>query len=157
MITSQGAHTGSKAPINVVGFLKRVLVHSNTNDDKQPRFLVGHLVTKIKTSSVSWKTEVCGEKHNVNLGRKHTVACRLTICFLSKQTTAKFDADDMLKRHEHDDDVDPRESKRVRFIHKQPDKRAGLEMTDDTATKRSKIVCFTFIQYMKSRDGTEFV
>ena len=40
-ITPHEAHTGDKAPSNVVGFLERVLVRSRINDDKQPRFLVG--------------------------------------------------------------------------------------------------------------------
>ena len=35
------AHTGDKAPSNVVGFLERVLVRSKINDDDRPRFLVG--------------------------------------------------------------------------------------------------------------------
>ena len=53
----------------------------------------------------------------------------------------KIDADGkVLKRHEHDDDVDPRDSKRVRFTHKQLDKRADPEMTDDTEGKHAKIV-----------------
>ena len=40
-ITPYGAHSGDKAPSNVVGFLERVLVRIKINDDKQPRFLVG--------------------------------------------------------------------------------------------------------------------
>ena len=39
-ITPHEAHTGDRAPSNVVGFWDRVLVHSNINDDQQPRFLV---------------------------------------------------------------------------------------------------------------------
>ena len=40
-ITPHEAHTGDKAPNNVVVFFERVLVRSKTNDDKQPRFLIG--------------------------------------------------------------------------------------------------------------------
>ena len=40
-VTPHVAHTGDKAPNNVVGFLERVLVRSRINDDKQPRFQVG--------------------------------------------------------------------------------------------------------------------
>ena len=49
--------------------------------------------------------------------------------------TVKFDADDTVwKRREHDDcDVDHRDSKRMPFTHKQPDKRADMELTDDTS------------------------
>ena len=54
--------------------------------------------------------------------------------------TLKYDADGkVLKRHEHDDDVDRRDSKRVRFTHKQPGKLADMELTDDTAAKRAKL------------------
>ena len=52
----------------------------------------------------------------------------------------KFDADGkVLKRHEHEDDVDHRDSKRVRFTHIQHDTRADMELTDDTITKRAKV------------------
>ena len=40
-ITPHEAHTGDKAPSNVVGFLERVLVRSKINDGTQPRILVG--------------------------------------------------------------------------------------------------------------------
>ena len=54
--------------------------------------------------------------------------------------TVKFDAGGkVLKRHAHEDDVDPRDPKRVRFTHKQPDKRMDLEMTDGTVAKRAKV------------------
>ena len=54
--------------------------------------------------------------------------------------TATFDADGkVLKRHGHDDDVDPRDSKRVRFTHKQHDKRSDMEMTGSTVAKRAKL------------------
>ena len=45
----------------------------------------------------------------------------------------------MLRRHEREDDVERRDSKRVRFTHKQTDKRADLELTNDTAAKRAKL------------------
>ena len=45
----------------------------------------------------------------------------------------------VLKRHEHEDDTDNRDSKRVRFTQKQPDTRADLEMTDDTVAKRATL------------------
>ena len=52
----------------------------------------------------------------------------------------KFDADGkVLKRHEHGGDVEHRDSKRVRFTHKQPNKRADMELTDDTVAKRAKL------------------
>ena len=52
----------------------------------------------------------------------------------------KFEADGkVLKRHEHEGEVEHRDSKRVRFTHNQPDKRAELEVTDDTAAKRAKL------------------
>ena len=40
-ITPHEAQTRDKAPSNVVGFLERVLVRSEINDDTQRRFLVG--------------------------------------------------------------------------------------------------------------------
>ena len=138
---------------------------------------VGHLVTKRLTSSLPWKTEVCGKtvrgntvlkkrseanvhklqsalaemkntkpkvqsclacEHgiNVNLGRKHTFECRQTILpslVTDSLRMVKFDADGkVLKRPEHEDDVDHRDSRRVRFTHKQPDKRADMELADDS-------------------------
>ena len=45
----------------------------------------------------------------------------------------------MLKRHEHEGDVEHRDSKRVQFTHKQPDNRADTELTDDTVAKRKKL------------------
>ena len=45
----------------------------------------------------------------------------------------------VLKRHEHEDDLDHRDSKRVRFTHKQPDKRADLELTADTVAQRATL------------------
>ena len=53
----------------------------------------------------------------------------------------------VLKRHEHEGDVEHRDSKRVRFEHRQPDKRADMELTDDTVAKRAKF---------KSPDCAEF-
>ena len=43
------------------------------------------------------------------------------------------------KRHEHESDVEHRDSKRVRFTHKQTDKRADMELTADTVAKRAKL------------------
>ena len=43
-ITPHEAHTGDKAPSNVVGFLERVLVRNRINDEKEPRFLTGWLL-----------------------------------------------------------------------------------------------------------------
>ena len=45
----------------------------------------------------------------------------------------------VLKRHEHEDDTEKQNSKRVRFTHKQPDTRADLEMIDDTVVKRATL------------------
>ena len=54
--------------------------------------------------------------------------------------TAKFDADGkVLKRHEHEGDDEHRDPKRVRITHKQPDKRADLELTDDSVSKRARL------------------
>ena len=54
--------------------------------------------------------------------------------------TVKFDANGrVLKRHEHEGEVEHRDSKRVRLTHKQPDKRADMELTDDTVVKRAKL------------------
>ena len=44
-----------------------------------------------------------------------------------------------LKRHEHEDNDDNRDPKRVRITHKQADKRADLELTGDAASKRAKL------------------
>ena len=69
---------------------------------------------------------LCEHGNNVNLGRKHTFECRQTVLpslVTDSLWTVTFDADGkMLKRHEHEDDVDHRDSKRVRFTHKQLDK-----------------------------------
>ena len=46
----------------------------------------------------------------------------------------------VLKRQEHEGDDEHIDSKRVRFTHKQTDKRADMELTDDTVAKRSKII-----------------
>ena len=45
----------------------------------------------------------------------------------------------VFKRHELEDNDDNRDSKRVRITHKQPDKRADLELTDDAVAKRAKL------------------
>ena len=85
------------------------------------------------------ETESClACEHGIdgNPSRKHTVVCRQTIrpsLVTDSLWTVKFDADGkVLKRHGHDDDVDPRDSKCVRFTHKQLDKRPDLKFTDDT-------------------------
>ena len=45
--------------------------------------------------------------------------------------TVKFDEDGkVLKLHEHEGDDEHIDSKRVRFTHKQTDKRADMELTD---------------------------
>ena len=66
-ITPHEAHTGDKAPSNVIGFLERVLVRSKINDDKQPMFLAGgalghkdaDIITVVEDGSVryngSWR------------------------------------------------------------------------------------------------------
>ena len=56
--------------------------------------------------------------------------------------TVKFNADGKsLKRHEHEEDDDNGDQKRVRFTHKQPVNRADPEVTDDkdTHAKRAKL------------------
>ena len=88
----------------------------------------------------------CEHGINVNLGRlgrKHTFECRKTILpslVTDSLWTVKFDADGkVLKRHEHEGDHEHRVSKRVRFTHKQPDKVADMELTDDTVAKRATL------------------
>ena len=80
---------------------------------------------------------------NVNLGREHTFQCRQTILtslVIGSSWMVKFDAvGEVLKRHEHGDDVGHRDSKRVRFTHKQPDKRPDMELTDETMAKGAKL------------------
>ena len=52
----------------------------------------------------------------------------------------EFDANGtLLKRHDRDDEVDTRSPQRVRFTHKQPDKRTDMGTTDDTVAKRAKL------------------
>ena len=150
-ITLHEAHTGDKAPSNVVGFLERVLVRRKINDDEQPRFLVGwalghkdaDIITLMEDGSVgykgSWKFSpkgralmentkpkvqgclACKHSLNVNLGRKHTFERRQTILLpltADSMWTVKFDTDGkMLKRHEHEGDDEPRDSRHVRFTH----------------------------------------
>ena len=84
----------------------------------------------------------CAHGINVNLGRKHSSECRQTFLpslVTDNLWTVTFAADGkVLKRHEDEDDVvDHRDSKRVRITHKQPDKRADMELTDDTVAKPS--------------------
>ena len=66
----------------------------------------------------------CEHGINVSLGREQTLECRQTILpslVTDSLWTVKFDADvKSLKRHEHEDDDDNRDPKRVRFTHKQP-------------------------------------
>ena len=80
----------------------------------------------------------CEHGINVNLGRKHTFECRQTFLpslVTDSLWTVKFDADGkVLKRHEHEDDVDHRDSKRVRFTQKQPDNGSDMEVTDSGET-----------------------
>ena len=53
--------------------------------------------------------------------------------------TVKSDADgNVLQRHETDDLADPRDSKRVRFTHKELVKLADMEITDDTFPNHAK-------------------
>ena len=66
--------------------------------------------------------------------------------------TVKFDGDGKIfKRHEHEDDVEHKDSKRVRLTHKQPDKRADMDLTDDTAANRAKF-CNTLSFSSSSRE-----
>ena len=70
------------------------------------------------------------------VGNTHTFACRQTVL----PSLLKFDADGkVLKRHEHEDDDEHRDPKRVRVTHKQPDKHADLELTDDAVSERAKL------------------
>ena len=158
-ITPHEAHTGDKAPSNVVGFGDRVPVRRKINDGQQPRFLVcwalGHkdadIVSLMEDGSVryngSWKYSpegrsvandhelrialakmkntkpkvrgclACEHGVNVKFGRKHTFECRQTILpslVTDSMWTMRFDADGkVVERHEHDDDVDHRDSKRA--------------------------------------------
>ena len=74
----------------------------------------------------------CEHGINVNLGRKHTFECRQTIL----HWTVKFDSDGkVLKRHKHQNDVEHRDSKRTQ----KTDKRADMELPDETVAKRAKL------------------
>ena len=88
------------------------------------------------TKPVAQGCLACEHGINVSIGRKHTFACRQTSLpsLVTDSTwTVKFDADaKVLKRHEYEGDDIHRDPKRVRITHKQPDKRADLEFTDDT-------------------------
>ena len=85
----------------------------------------------------------CERGINVSIGRKRTSASRQAILpslVTDSLWTVKFDADGkVLKRHEHEDSDDNRDSKRVRIAHKQPDKRADMELADDATAKRAKL------------------
>ena len=80
----------------------------------------------------------CEHGINVNLGRKRAFEFRQIILPSLVRDSfwmVKFDADGkVLIRHEHEDDVDHGDSKRVRFTHKQPDKRADLELTASSSS-----------------------
>ena len=71
--------------------------------------------------------------------------------------TVRFDADGkVLKRHEREGDVEHRDSKRVRFTHRRPDKRADMKLTDDTVAKRAKLFDTPSSSFFKPRDCAEF-
>ena len=54
--------------------------------------------------------------------------------------TVEFDADGkVLKRHEYEGGGVHGDPKRVRITHKQPDKRADLELTNDAVAKRAEL------------------
>ena len=76
----------------------------------------------------------CEHGINVSLVRKHTFDCILLPSLLTDSLwTVKFDADGrVLKRHEHEDDVDHREFKRV------PIQLANI-LTGDTVVKCAKL------------------
>ena len=76
----------------------------------------------------------CEHGINVNLVRKHTFDGRP-----SRERELAHGDGKVLKRHERGGGGDRRGSKRVRFTHKQPDRRADLELNDDTAAKRAKL------------------
>ena len=103
------------------------------------------LAKMINTKPEVQGCQACAHGIYVSLGRKHTVECRQTVLLLfvtDSLWTVKFNADGKsLKRHEHEDDDDNRDQKRVQFIHKQLVKRADSEMTDDkdTDAKRAKL------------------
>ena len=69
---------------------------------------------------------------NTRVNRRQTVLLSLVTDSL---WTVKFDAGGKVSK----DEVDHRDSKRVRFTHKQPDKRADMELTDDTRAKSAKL------------------
>ena len=120
------------------GSCKYSLEGRSVANDDEPQNALGKMKN---TKTKGARFLACEHGINVNLGRKHTFDCRPTIlpCRVTDSMwTVKFDADGkVLKRHEHDDAVDPRDSKRV--THKQPDTRADLEMTDDTVAKRANL------------------
>ena len=59
----------------------------------------------------------------------------LTVCGRQNLTHMEL----VLKRHDREDELDTRNPQRVRFTHKQPDKRTDLGTTDDTVAKRAKL------------------
>ena len=86
----------------------------------------------------------CEHGITVNLGRKQTFECRQTTLpsLVSRQLVdgeIQRRWHKVLKRHEHEDDVEHRDAKRVHFTHKQPDNRGDTELTDDTVAKRTKM------------------
>ena len=101
-------------------------------------------VTQMKNTKPEVQSHsACEHGINVNPGRKHTFECRQTILsslVTDSLWTVKFDADGkVLKRHEHESDVEHRDAKRVRVTNKQTDKRADMELTDDTVAIRAKL------------------
>ena len=105
---------------------------SVANDHELPSALAKMKNTKPKVQGCL----ACAHGINVNLGRKHSSECRQTFLpslVTDNLWTVTFAADGkVLKRHEDGDDVDNRDWKRVLCTHKQHDKRADMELTDDT-------------------------
>ena len=114
---------------------------SHANDHELQSALAKMKTTKPKVQGCS----ACERGINVHLSRKHTLESRQTILpslVTDSLWTVKFDTDGrVLKRREHEGDVEHGDSKRVRCTqtHKQLDKRAYMELTDDTVAKLAKL------------------
>ena len=87
-----------------------------------------------------WRANM--ESMSVSVGNTHLLAVKQFFPSLVTDSmwTVKFDADGkVLKRRGHEGDDDGIDLKRVRITHKQADKRADLESTDDAVSKRAKL------------------
>ena len=113
------------------------------NSDINTREIQSVLAKMKNTKPKVQGCSACEHGISVNLCQKHTVQRRQTILpsFVTDCLwTVKFGADGkVLRRHDTDDAGDSRDPKRVRFSHKQPDKRADTDKTDEKVTKHAQL------------------